>query len=103
MWKLRGRDDKTKPYSELGEFLSIAAAAQRIRELEDNPQAALMFYVSVRPDIFFTDAQMLSHLCYASEKTTIFPNALCSDVPARLNSLQNAPSVKSCLCALQQI
>jgi hypothetical protein len=71
MWKLRGRDGKTNPWSELGDFRGIAEAAQRIREIEGDPQAALMFCVTVGPTpspASAMDAEILSRLIYASEK-----------------------------------
>ena len=55
MWKLRGRDNRIKQWSEYGEFHNIADAAKRILELEDDPNGALFF-------------EILSRLEYQSEK-----------------------------------
>jgi hypothetical protein len=43
MWKLRGRDNKFKRWSEHGAFQNIADAARRILELEGDPNGALFF------------------------------------------------------------
>jgi hypothetical protein len=71
MWKLRGRDDNTKPWEELGDFRGIAEAARHIREIEGDPRAALMFGITIGPDALTgptMDADILSHLMYASHK-----------------------------------
>jgi hypothetical protein len=50
MWKLRGRDNKVKQWTEYGNFLNIADAARRILELEGDPYGALFFRMYVDPN-----------------------------------------------------
>jgi hypothetical protein len=45
MWKLRGRDNKIKRWSEYGEFQNIADAARFHLELEGDPNGALFLRV----------------------------------------------------------
>jgi hypothetical protein len=69
MWKLRGRDNKIKQWSEYGDFQNIADAAKRILELEGDPHAALFFRVYVDPNPLTgetADAEILSRLEYQS-------------------------------------
>jgi hypothetical protein len=48
MWKLRGRDNIIKHWSEYGDFQNIADAADHIAELEgDGPGATLFFRLYV--------------------------------------------------------
>ena len=47
MWRLRGRDNKIKQWSEYGEFKNIADAVQRLLELEGDPNGALFLRVYV--------------------------------------------------------
>lgn len=75
MWKLRGRDNKIKRWSEYGEFQNIADAAERILELEGDPHGSLFFRVYVDPNPLTasavtgtTDAEILSRLEYHSDK-----------------------------------
>jgi hypothetical protein len=71
MWKLRGRDNKIKQWSEYGEFQNLADAAERILELEGDPNGALFFRVYVDPNPLTgetADAEILSRLEYQSEK-----------------------------------
>jgi hypothetical protein len=71
MWKLRGRDNKIKRWSEYGDFQNIADAAKRILELEGDPHAALFLGVYVDPNPLTgltADAEILSRLEYRSEK-----------------------------------
>lgn len=75
MWRLRGRDNTIKRWSEYGEFHNIADAAKRILELEGDPNGALFFRVYVDPNPLTaaavtgtTDAEILSRLEYQSEK-----------------------------------
>jgi hypothetical protein len=71
MWKLRGRDNKIKQWSEYGDFHNIADAARRILELEGDPHAALFFRVYVDPSPLTgktADPEILSRLEYHSEK-----------------------------------
>jgi hypothetical protein len=75
MWKLRGRDNKIKRWSEYGEFQNIADAAERILELEGNPNGALFLrvYVDTNPITAVgvtgtADAEILSRLEYQSDK-----------------------------------
>jgi len=75
MWKLRGRDNKIKRWSEYGEFQNIADAAERILELEGAPNGSLFLRVYVDPNPLTavavtgtSDAEILSRLEYQSEK-----------------------------------
>jgi hypothetical protein len=75
MWKLRGRDNKIKRWSEYGEFQNIADAAERILELEGDPNSALFFRVYVDSNPLTAaavtgtgDAEILSRLEYQSDK-----------------------------------
>jgi hypothetical protein len=71
MWKLRGRDNKIKQWSEYGEFHNIADAAARILELEGDPNGALFLRAYVDPNPITgktADAEILSRLEYQSEK-----------------------------------
>lgn len=75
MWKLRGRDNKIKQWSEYGEFQNIADAAARILELEGDPNGALFFRVYVDPNPLTAvgvtgtdDAEILSRFEYQSER-----------------------------------
>jgi hypothetical protein len=75
MWKLRGRDNKIKQWTEYGDFHNIADAAERILELEGDPNGALFFrvYVDTNPltAVVVTgtaDAEILSRLEYQSDK-----------------------------------
>jgi hypothetical protein len=71
MWKLRGRDNKFKQWSEYGYFPNIADVARRILELEADPYNALFFRVYVDPNPLTSktaDAEILSRLEYQSEK-----------------------------------
>jgi hypothetical protein len=71
MWKLRGRDNKIKRWSEFGEFQNIADAAKHILQLEGDPNGALFFRVYVDPNPLTgesSDAKVLSRLEYQSEK-----------------------------------
>jgi hypothetical protein len=43
MWKLRGRDNKVKQWSEYGDFQHIADAARQVLELEGDSNSALFF------------------------------------------------------------
>jgi hypothetical protein len=49
MWKLSGRDNKVKQWSELGEFQNISDAAGRVLELEGDRLGALFFRVFPPP------------------------------------------------------
>jgi hypothetical protein len=69
--KLRGRDNKIKQWSEYRDFQSIADAAQRILELEADPNGALFLRVYVDPNPLTgqtADAAILSRLEYQSGK-----------------------------------
>lgn len=75
MWKLRGRDNKIKQWSEHGDFQNIADAAGHILELEGDPNGALFLRIHVDPNPLTaiavtgtTDAEILSRLEYHSEK-----------------------------------
>jgi hypothetical protein len=68
MWKLRGRDNKIKQWSELGEFQSISDAARRVLELEGDRLGALVFRVYVDPLGEKSDADILCRLEYQSVK-----------------------------------
>jgi hypothetical protein len=71
MWKLRGRDNKIKQWSEHGGFQNIADAARRILELEGDPTGALFFRVYVDPNPLTgqtTDGESLSRIEYQREK-----------------------------------
>jgi hypothetical protein len=71
MWKLRGRDNKIKRWSELGEFQNIADAAKHILELEEDGNGALFFRIYVDPNPLTgetQDAKILSRLEYQSDK-----------------------------------
>jgi hypothetical protein len=49
MWKLRGRDNKFKQWSEYGDFHDIADAGRRVLELEGDPYGSLFLRVYVVP------------------------------------------------------
>jgi len=75
MWKLRGRDNKIKRWSEYGEFINIADAVLRLLELEGDPNGALFLRVYVDPNPLTAaavtgaeDAEILSRFEYQSEK-----------------------------------
>jgi hypothetical protein len=75
MWKLRGRDNIIKRWSEYGEFQNIVDAAERILELEGDPHGAFFFrvYVDTNPLTAeaitgIGDAEILSRLEYQTEK-----------------------------------
>jgi hypothetical protein len=69
MWRLSGRDNKIRHWSQLGEFQNIADAAQRILELEGDPAGALFFRVYVDPTTDEkSDAEILRRLEYQTEK-----------------------------------
>jgi hypothetical protein len=51
MWKLHGRDNKIKRWSEYGEFHNIAHATKCILELEGDPNGALFFRLYVDPTL----------------------------------------------------
>jgi hypothetical protein len=73
MWKLRGRDNKIKRWSEYGEFRNIVEAAERVLELEGDPNGTLFFRVYVDPNPLtaitgISDAEIVSRLEYQSEK-----------------------------------
>jgi len=72
MWKLRGRDNTIKRWSEYGEFPNIADAAARILELEGDPNGSLFLRIYVDPNPLAAvtgtaDAEILSRLEYQSE------------------------------------
>ena len=68
MWKLSGRDNKIRQWAELGQFPSIAQAAQRVLELERDPLGALFFRIYVDPPGEKSDAEILCRLEYQSDK-----------------------------------
>jgi hypothetical protein len=68
MWKLTGRDNKLKQWSELGEFQNISDAARRVLELEGDRLGALFFRVYVDPLGEKSDAEILWRLEYQSAK-----------------------------------
>jgi len=68
MWKLSGRDNKIKLWSELGEFQTINDAARRVLELEGDPLGALFFRIYVDPPYEKSDAEILCRLEYQSAK-----------------------------------
>ena len=68
MWKLSGRDNKLKQWSELGEFQNISDAAQRVLELEGDRLGALFFRVYVDPPGAKSDAEILCRLEYQTAK-----------------------------------
>ena len=68
MWKLSGRDNKLKQWSELGEFQNINDAARRVLELEGDRFGALFFRIYVDPPYDKSDAEILCRLEYQSPK-----------------------------------
>jgi hypothetical protein len=73
MWKLRGRDNKIKEWSEYGDVQNIADAVRRINELEGKQSyesAHLRVYVDPTGALpnHDTDAGILSRLEYQTDK-----------------------------------
>lgn len=68
MWKLSGRDNKIRRWSDLGEFPTIEDAAQRILELEEDKSGALFFRVYADPTGDKSDAEILNRLEYQSQR-----------------------------------
>jgi hypothetical protein len=72
MWKLHAYDDKTREWSEIGQFQSLRDAARGISKLEHDPHGAprggLFFRFYIDPLSEQSDAEILSHLEYRAEK-----------------------------------
>jgi hypothetical protein len=68
MWKLHAYDDKTREWSEVGQFQSLQDAASGICKLERDPHGGLFFRFYIDPLIEQSDAEILSHLEYRGEK-----------------------------------
>jgi hypothetical protein len=70
MWKLHACDDKTREWSEIGQFQSLNDAARHISKIERDPHGPLRgglffrFYILIEQ----SDAEILSHLEYRAEK-----------------------------------
>jgi hypothetical protein len=69
MWKLRARDNNTRPWAELGEFRNLSDAAGHILTLAGDRNGALFFNVYVDPLIDQSDAESLCRLEYRSARS----------------------------------
>jgi hypothetical protein len=69
MWKLRGRDNKSRQRAELGEFQNISDAARHVLKVEGPPYPALFFRVYIDPTTGAkSDVEILSRVEYQTEK-----------------------------------